>query len=205
MATPSYAGLTVATGDVITATWGEMVRDSVVLRFASAAARNSAITAPEEGMVAYLLDQDVITVYNGTAWEVSLTCGAPIDYSASFTLTASTSNPTKGNSVYVAKYGRTGRVITVTVDITIGSTFSAGSGTYRFLLPFTAANRYGVGSGYILDSGSTPRTGITVIASGTTFDHCEMYTGNQAVTHAYPQTPAAGDKYQLTFTYESAS
>lgn len=62
-----------------------------------------------------------------------------VDYSGTFTLTATTTNPTKGNSTYQAYYRRpaTADVCDVQIYISIGSTFAAGSGSYRFLLPFT--------------------------------------------------------------------
>lgn len=39
-----------------------------ILRYTSASQRNATITSPEEGMVAYLKDTDLLTVYTGTAW-----------------------------------------------------------------------------------------------------------------------------------------
>lgn len=44
------------------------VRDQVVTQFASAAARSSAVTAPVEGMVCYLADNNRLEVYTGAAW-----------------------------------------------------------------------------------------------------------------------------------------
>lgn len=41
-----------------------------VMRFASASARGATITSPVEGMMAWLQDQDVLTVYDGSAWVV---------------------------------------------------------------------------------------------------------------------------------------
>ena len=40
-----------------------------VMVFASASARNSAIAAPTEGMVAYLNDSGTLTGYDGTYWQ----------------------------------------------------------------------------------------------------------------------------------------
>jgi hypothetical protein len=59
---------TFATGDVLTAadTNGYLMQG--VLVFASAAARDAAITAPQEGQFAYLKDTNVTTYYTGTAW-----------------------------------------------------------------------------------------------------------------------------------------
>lgn len=39
-----------------------------VMRFASASARNAALLAPVEGMVAWLQDANLLTVYDGAAW-----------------------------------------------------------------------------------------------------------------------------------------
>lgn len=67
----SYSGLTVVTGNVIPASWGNDVRDSVVNVFASAAARDSAVTVPVEGMLTYLQDAPKrYTYYNGTKWMI---------------------------------------------------------------------------------------------------------------------------------------
>jgi hypothetical protein len=39
-----------------------------VMTFASATARNAALTTPNEGMIAYLEDVNMFTWYNGTSW-----------------------------------------------------------------------------------------------------------------------------------------
>lgn len=60
---------TVVAGTTATAAWANAnVRDQVVTPFANAAARDSAITSPIEGMLAYLQDVDLVTYYNGSAW-----------------------------------------------------------------------------------------------------------------------------------------
>lgn len=66
-----YTALTPVVPGAVLSTWGTDVRDSVVLRFASAAARDSALsslTSAEEGMIAYIKDVDQITLWNGTRW-----------------------------------------------------------------------------------------------------------------------------------------
>jgi hypothetical protein len=59
---------TFVSGDVLTAgdTNGYLMQG--VLVFASAAARDSAITSPQEGQFAYLKDTDATTYYTGSAW-----------------------------------------------------------------------------------------------------------------------------------------
>jgi hypothetical protein len=59
---------TFVTGDVLTATDTNGYLMQGVLVFASAAARDSAITSPQEGQFAYLKDTDATTYYTGSAW-----------------------------------------------------------------------------------------------------------------------------------------
>jgi hypothetical protein len=68
---------TFATGDVLTAadTNGYLMQGVWV--FASAAARDAAVTAPQEGNTCYLKDTDQILVYSGSAWVVK-SGGSPL-------------------------------------------------------------------------------------------------------------------------------
>lgn len=86
---------TFATGDVLSAgdTNGYLMQG--VLVFASAAARDAAITSPQEGQFAYLKDTDVTTYYTGSAW-TNLVSGS----SGGLTLLSTTS--LTGSSVTVS-------------------------------------------------------------------------------------------------------
>lgn len=58
-----------ATGDVLTAADANgYLASQVVMVFASAAARTSAITSPQEGMISYLKDTNATEYYSGSAW-----------------------------------------------------------------------------------------------------------------------------------------
>lgn len=58
-----------ATGDVLTASAANgYLASQVVMVFASASARTSAIASPQEGMVSYLKDTNSIEYYTGSAW-----------------------------------------------------------------------------------------------------------------------------------------
>jgi hypothetical protein len=59
---------TVVAGTVITASWGNMVRDQLVTPFADAATRTAQVTAPVEGMLSYLTDIDQFGYHNGTSY-----------------------------------------------------------------------------------------------------------------------------------------
>lgn len=57
------------TGDVFTAADANgYLASQVVMVFASAAARTSAITSPQEGMISYLKDTNSTEYYSGSAW-----------------------------------------------------------------------------------------------------------------------------------------
>jgi hypothetical protein len=65
-----------ATGDVLTAASANgYLASQVVMVFASAAARTSAIASPQEGMISYLKDTNATQYYSGSAW-VSIGGGA---------------------------------------------------------------------------------------------------------------------------------
>jgi len=57
------------TGDVLTAADANgYLASQVVMVFADAAARTTAITSPQEGMISYLKDTNVTQYYSGSAW-----------------------------------------------------------------------------------------------------------------------------------------
>jgi len=62
---------TFTTGEVLTAADVNGYLMQGVLVFASAAARDAAITSPQEGQYAYLKDTNVTYYYDGAAWIVS--------------------------------------------------------------------------------------------------------------------------------------
>jgi hypothetical protein len=58
-----------ATGDVLTAADANgYLASQVVMVFADAAARTSAIASPQEGMISYLKDTNATQYYSGSAW-----------------------------------------------------------------------------------------------------------------------------------------
>ena len=59
---------TFTTGEVLNATDVNGYLMQGVLVFASAAARDAAITSPQEGQLAFLKDTDIITYRSASAW-----------------------------------------------------------------------------------------------------------------------------------------
>ena len=141
-----------AAGDVLTAADLEdyTVKQSV-MRFASAAARDSALTSVlTEGMVAYLKDVDQTTIYSGSAWENVAQTGAWRSWTPS--LTASTTNPTLGTASRAEGiYVKLGRLVVANFVIQFGTSgTNAGSGFYRINLPVAAAQQLTNVGDYVL-------------------------------------------------------
>jgi hypothetical protein len=71
------------TGDVLTAADANgYLASQVVMVFADAAARTSAIASPEEGMISYLKDTNSTEYYSGSAWVVLERLGITADEAA---------------------------------------------------------------------------------------------------------------------------
>lgn len=152
-----------------------------------------------------ILDQlDSLT---GAGW-TDYTTTAPSGGQA-FTLSAVTTPPTQGNSTYLARYRRPAGSDLCVMEfyILVGSTFSAGSGVYRFLVPFNAsANAIlcATGTGFILDTGTANRTGILRFeAAG--YVNWYLNASASAIANAGSGTAwATGDIIAGTIAYEPA-
>jgi hypothetical protein len=92
------------TGDVLTAADANgYLASQVVMVFASAAARTSAIASPQEGMISYLKDTNSTEYYSGSAWAaVGATSSSGLTFINSTPFTASSS--VSVNSVFSATY-----------------------------------------------------------------------------------------------------
>jgi hypothetical protein len=139
-----------------------------------------------------------------SAIETALT-GAWTDWSASLTITASPTPPTKGDSTYSARYARLSKLVIFQFKVTIGSTFVAGSGTYIFGIPYPAhAADEQVGAAYMLDSGTANRIGVCAIVGtgGLSVFRDGLAT---ALSDTGPGTAwAAGDQVRCSIIYEAA-
>ena len=141
---------TVVAGTVITASWGNMVRDQLVTPFADAATRNAQVTAPVEGIYAYLSDINELTFWDGAAWDRN----EEYKFVGRALQTASIISTNAG-----------GHVETFTATAMITATLVAGS-TYK-------AHYEGAASGTAGDRGVMRlryKAGATVDAAGTVLD-----------------------------------
>ena len=135
---------TFTTGEVLTAadTNGYLMQG--VLVFASAAARDAAITSPQEGQFAYLKDTNVTTYYTGSAWANLDTTGM----TNPMTTTGDTIYSSSGSTPARLGIGSTGQVLTVASGIPSWATpaVSASGLTFISKTAFTAQNTVSINS-----------------------------------------------------------
>jgi hypothetical protein len=98
-----------ATGEVLTAADVDGYLMQGVWVFASAAARDAAVTSPQEGNFAYLKDTNVTTYYTGSAWANLDTTGM----TNPMTTTGDTIYSSSGSTPARLGIGTTGQVLTV--------------------------------------------------------------------------------------------
>lgn len=100
----------------------------------------------------------------------SLTSADRTDYSGSMSITGASSDPSLGNSTLQALYRQASgsNLVHFSFKLTIGSTFSAGSGVYTFSLPVAMASpQIDTGACNVFDTGAFVRTLALVPSSST--------------------------------------
>ena len=111
------------TGEVLTAADVDGYLMQGVWVFASAAARDAAVTSPQEGNFAYLKDTNVTTYYTGSAWANLDTTGM----TNPMTTTGDTIYSSSGSTPARLGIGSTGQVLTVSGGVPTWATPAAGS------------------------------------------------------------------------------
>ena len=112
------------TGEVLTAADVDGYLMQGVWVFASAAARDAAVTSPQEGNFAYLKDTNVTTYYTGSAWANLDTTGM----TNPMTTTGDTIYSSSGSTPARLGIGSTGNVLTVAGGIPSWAAPAAGGG-----------------------------------------------------------------------------
>ena len=112
------------TGEVLTAADVDGYLMQGVWVFASAAARDAAVTSPQEGNFAYLKDTNVTTYYTGSAWANLDTTGM----TNPMTTTGDTIYSSSGSTPARLGIGSTGQVLTVAAGVPSWATPAGGSG-----------------------------------------------------------------------------
>jgi hypothetical protein len=112
------------TGEVLTAADVDGYLMQGVWVFASAAARDAAVTSPQEGNFAYLKDTNVTTYYTGSAWANLDTTGM----TNPMTTTGDTIYSSSGSTPARLGIGTTGQVLTVASGVPSWATPAGGGG-----------------------------------------------------------------------------
>ena len=111
------------TGEVLTAADVDGYLMQGVWVFASAAARDAAVTSPQEGNFAYLKDTNVTTYYTGSAWANLDTTGM----TNPMTTTGDTIYSSSGSTPARLGIGSTGQVLTVAGGVPTWATPAGGA------------------------------------------------------------------------------
>ena len=117
------------TGEVLTAADVDGYLMQGVWVFASAAARDAAVTSPQEGNFAYLKDTNVTTYYTGSAWANLDTTGM----TNPMTTTGDTIYSSSGSTPARLGIGTTGQVLTVAGGVPSWATPAASGGGLDFI------------------------------------------------------------------------
>ena len=130
------------TGEVLTAADVDGYLMQGVWVFASAAARDAAVTSPQEGNFAYLKDTNVTTYYTGSAWANLDTTGM----TNPMTTTGDTIYSSSGSTPARLGIGSTGQVLTVAAGIPSWATPAGGGGGLVFIgnTTFSSSNTINV-------------------------------------------------------------
>ena len=187
---------TFTTGEVLTAADVNGYLMQGVLVFASEAARNSAITSPQEGQFAYTKDNNSLWYYTGSAWAAS---GATGDIEG---VTAGTGISGGGTSGTVTITNSMATEITAKADLIVGT----GNATFDNLAVGT--------NGHVLTADSTVSpTGLKWAAAAGGQSYFQAFcsfngTGTPAVLNGYNVSSitdmGTGD-YRVNFTNSIAS
>jgi hypothetical protein len=152
------------TGEVLTAADVDGYLMQGVWVFASAAARDSAVTSPQEGNFAYLKDTNVTTYYTGSAWANLDTTGM----TNPMTTTGDTIYSSSGSTPARLGIGSTGQVLTVAGGIPSWATPADG-------LVFLNKT----------DFSATTSTSINNVFT-TTYDNYKIYVVGQSTSATNP-------------------
>ena len=166
------------TGEVLTAADVDGYLMQGVWVFASAAARDAAVTSPQEGNFAYLKDTNVTTYYTGSAWANLDTTGM----TNPMTTTGDTIYSSSGSTPARLGIGTTGQVLTVAGGIPSWATPAGGGGKVLQVVEGTTStsttNSTSTDADTTLTATITPSSATSKIAVFVTQTGCEKSSAN---------------------------
>jgi hypothetical protein len=173
-----------AVGDILTAADANgYLASQTVMVFASSAARASAITSPQEGMISFLKDTDTMQFYTGAAWSNVDTGSSPLttkgDLYAFSTINARLAVGTNGQVLTADSAEATGlkwatpaaaadnwtalstTAFSASSNINVNSVFTSAYDNYKLIVTFTSASADGVVQLRLRASGTDSSTNYT--------------------------------------------
>lgn len=117
--------------------------------------------------------------------------------------TASTTNPVLNNGTIVGRFKQVDKMVDFTIDLTIGSTTTVGSGQYLFSLPVNCVRgvEKAINACLTMVHGTSRNSGGAVLVSAGV---ARLMQSSAAVSEASPFAWAAGDVISLAGRYEAA-
>lgn len=179
-----------------------------IATFSSTAARNSSITSPQEGQVAYVTANNTFTYYDGAAWQAFL-------YPEWITYTPTINNVTLGSGYTLsAVYTQIGDLVIVNFSLLFGAT-TAVTGDVNISMPVNHANTNrsgGAGNAVVVDASPLTRYHGNAYLSGTpsfafvrVFNAAGTYVTETALAAAVPMAAwAVNDLISFTIVYQAA-
>jgi hypothetical protein len=165
---------TFVTGEVLTAadTNGYLMQG--VLVFATAAARDSAITSPQEGQYAFLKDSDSLVYYSGSAWVSASGSSGALTFinGASFSAVASVSAANNSFTTTYDNYRVIFQLSAAATTAALSLRFRASGTDSSAANYYSAQNRYS----YLGSRSDTAQSGAT------SFDLGNIDSGNPGYT-----------------------
>lgn len=189
--------------DVTAANLEDYTTNQTIMRFASAAARDSALSVVKtEGMFAFLKDVNTLTVYTGSAWN---TIGPVHGVLTAWTPTVTQSGSVTVTNTY-SRYIRVGRLVHGWFNLAVTGS-GTGANAVIIGIPLTAATSgISVGTGELTDvSAGEKRQGRIYLGSTTTFDlrsPGSFALDNRLGIVNFTAGLASGDVIEGCFSYE---
>lgn len=141
----------------------------------------------------------------GGQYPIQRDFGAWIEYGTPSTIWTSTgTQPAIGNGTVIAKYSLlNSKTVAFRIKVNVGSTTTFGTGTYRFLLPFSIAEEQVAAALFRDNSGNDEYSAAAWLQTGTTILSVSGSTAAKWAP-ASPVTWASGDRAEITGVYERA-
>jgi hypothetical protein len=143
-------------------------------------------------------------VTNNTITNPGYSYASPPDFPSYFNYTTtwggSVSNPSLGNGTIASRYTINGKMISVFINLNMGSSTNFGSGVYSWTLPATCYQML-MGSAVELDSGNAYHVGTTTLGGSSSVFGAISENGPSMWSNTVPQTWDIADWMQLSVHY----